>query len=376
MSSSPPRGQSPGALGRLRAAAARFTTPLLPDDYLSLINPLWSARELRGRVVKVVPETDDAVTLVIKPGWGWAFDHQAGQYVGIAVQVGGRFHWRSYSLTSPPKHHQGHLSVTVKAQPEGFLSQHLVGGVEAGTIVRLAPPRGEFVLPDPPPDKILFLTAGSGVTPIMAMLRTLHRRHTMPDVVVLHQAPDADSMIFADELDRLAQAHDTLTVVKHHTRDAGHLDLADLGEHCGDWRERQAWVCGPNAMLDEAEKVWADAGCADQLHLERFSVDLAGGEAEGGTVTFAESDTSVEIDGATTLLEAGEQAGLQMPFGCRMGICHTCVVPLRSGTVRDLRDGTEHRPNTTDGSGGGATWDATKIQTCVSAAAGDVTLDI
>src|ERR687894_1029714 len=95
---------------RVRAAGARFTTPLLPDDYLSLINPLWSARELRGKVVKVVPETEDAVTLVIKPGWGWSFDHQAGQYMGIAVQVEGRFHWRSYSPTSPPQRHPGPLS--------------------------------------------------------------------------------------------------------------------------------------------------------------------------------------------------------------------------------------------------------------------------
>jgi ferredoxin len=197
----------------------------------------------------------------------------------------------------------------------------------------------------------------------------------MPDVVVVHSAPDAESMIFGDELDRLAAEHEDLTVHKHHTRESGHVELERLDELCADWRDREAWVCGPNAMLDEAEKIWADAGCAEQLHLERFSVDLAGGEAEGGTVTFSESGKSVEIDGATTLLEAGEEAGLQLPFGCRMGICHTCVVPLRSGVVRDLRDGAEHRPNTTDGSGG-ATWDATKIQTCVSAAAGDVTLDI
>jgi stearoyl-CoA 9-desaturase NADPH oxidoreductase len=370
VSSSP--GRLPGGVRRIRDAATRFTTPLLPDDYLSLINPLWSARELRGKVVKVVKETGDAVTLVIKPGWGWSFDHQAGQYVGIAVAVGGRFHWRSYSLTSPPRKDQGHLSVTVKAQPEGFLSQHLVEGLEPGTIVRLAPPRGEFVLPDPPPKKILFLTGGSGITPIIAMLRTLDRRGTMPDVLVAHSAPDPENMIFGDELDELERRHENLRVHKQYTRDQGHIDLDELSSLCPDWQERQAWVCGPNALLDDAERVYTDAGLADQVHLERFSVDLAGGEAEGGTVNFAVSDKEIEIDGATTLLEAGEQAGLQLPFGCRMGICHTCVVPLRNGVVRDLRDGTEHRA---DGSGG-QDWDAIKIQTCVSAAAGDVVLDI
>ena len=358
--------QLPRGVRRLRDAASRFTTPLLPDDYLSLINPLWSARELRGRVVKVVPETEDAVTLVIKPGWGWSFDHQAGQYVGIAVQVQGRFHWRSYSLTSPPRRDQGHLSVTVKAMPEGFMSQHLVGGVEPGTIVRLAPPRGDFVLPEPPPEKILFLTGGSGVTPIIAMLRTLDRRGSMPDVMVAHSAPDAGSLIFAAELDALAARHEHLSVHKQYTREAGHLDLWSLDELCPDWRERQTWVCGPNALLDEAEKVWAGAELSDRLHLERFSVDLAGGETEGGSVTFALSGKTVEIDGATKVLEAGEQAGMDLPFGCRMGICHTCVLPLRDGTVRDLRDGTEH---SADGNA------VEKIQTCISAAAGDVVID-
>jgi stearoyl-CoA 9-desaturase NADPH oxidoreductase len=361
----------PRPVQRIRAAASRFTTPLLPDDYLTLLNPLWSARELRGKIVKVVPETDDAATLVIKPGWGWSFDHQPGQYVGIAVQVDGRFHWRSYSLTSPPRRDAGHLSVTIKAQPEGFLSQHLVRGVAPGTIVRLAPPQGDFVLPEPPPKKILFLTAGSGITPIMAFLRTLDRRRTMPDVVVMHSAPDPEHFLFSDELADLENRYGSISVIRRHTRDDGHLDLRDLSDVCPDWREREAWVCGPNAMLDDAEEVWKDAGLADRLHVERFSANLAGGEAEGGTVRFSQSEKDVEIDGATTILEAGEQAGLQLPFGCRMGICHTCVVPLRSGVVRDLRDGTEHRADGT----GGQSWDAVKIQTCITAAAGDCVVD-
>ncbi|GAA3232800.1 NADPH oxidoreductase [Pseudonocardia petroleophila] len=357
----------PRGTRRLRAAAARFTTPLLPDDYLSLISPLWSARELRGRVVEVVPEAGDAATLVIKPGWGWPFDSAPGQYIGIAVEVDGRFHWRSYSLTSPPTRHQRHVSVTVKAMPEGFLSRHLVSGVAPGTVVRLAAPRGEFVLPDPPPERILFLTAGSGITPIMAMLRTLHRRRTLSDVVLVHSAPDERETLFADEIDRLAREHPGLRVHLRHTARDGRLDLAGLDRVCADWRGRQAWVCGPNAMLDEAERVWGDAGLGDRLHVERFSADLTGGEAEGGTVTFATSGREVDADGATTLLEAGEGAGVALPFGCRMGICHSCVVPLRSGAVRDLRDGTERRIER------GAP--AEKIQTCVTAAAGDCVID-
>ena len=358
----------PRTVRRVRRAAARFTTPLLPDDYLLLLNPLWSARELRGRVVKIVRETSEAVTLVIRPGLGWSFHHRAGQYVGIGVQVDGRFHWRSYSLTSEPKRDRRHISVTVKAMPEGFLSRHLTEEVAPGTIVRLAPPRGEFVLPDPPPAKILFLTAGSGITPIMAMLRTLDRRGTLTDVVVVHSAPRDGDVIFAGELEQMAARNPTLTVHRHLTGERGRLDPAGVQDYCPDWRERQAWACGPSPMLDEAEQMWDDAGLSERLHVERFSANLRGGEAEGGTVTFAGSDTTVDADGATTLLEAGESAGLALPYGCRMGICHTCVVGLRSGAVRDLRDGTEKHND--DGA------PVEKIQTCVVAAAGDCVLDI
>src|SRR4051812_10265242 len=88
---------------RIRQAGSKLTTPLHPDDYLRLVNPLWTARELRGRVEEVIRETDDAATLVIRPGWGWQYRHRPGQYVGIGVQVAGKFQWRSYSVSSPPE---------------------------------------------------------------------------------------------------------------------------------------------------------------------------------------------------------------------------------------------------------------------------------
>jgi hypothetical protein len=128
----------------LRGLAARATTPLLPDDYLELLNPLWSARELRGVVVEVVPETEDSATVHIKPGWGLSGNYRPGQYVGIGLRVDGRWHWRSYSLTSTPRRGKKLLSITVKATPEGFLSTHLVNGVAPGTVVRLAAPRVLF----------------------------------------------------------------------------------------------------------------------------------------------------------------------------------------------------------------------------------------
>jgi ferredoxin-NADP reductase len=350
------------SVGFVRDVTARMTTPLLPDDYLHMLNPLWTARELRGKVVEVIPETADAATLVIKPGWGWSFDYQPGQYVGIGITVNGHWHWRSYSLSSPPTHDQGHIAITVKAMPEGFLSTHLVGGVVPGSIVRLALPQGEFVLPDPPPAKVLFWTGGSGITPVMAMLRTLHRRKTMPDVVHVHSAPSEGQVIFRAELHSLADQHDALTLIENHDDVDGILDVETLTEIVPDWRERAAWVCGPAPMLDAAERHWNKCGVGKKLHLERFSAQLSE-SAEGGHVTFAASGKEADLDGATTLMEAGEAQGIQMPFGCRMGICHTCVLPLKEGKVKDLRNGNEYTGNQ-------------NIQTCITAAAGDCTLDI
>ncbi|HET7074938.1 MAG TPA: ferredoxin reductase [Mycobacterium sp.] len=351
----------------LRKIAARITTPLLPDDYLHLANPLWSARELRGRIVEVRRETEDSATLVIKPGWGFSFDYQPGQYIGIGLLMNGRWRWRSYSLTSSPAA-QGPgsprtVTITVKAMPEGFLSTHLVAGVEPGTIVRLAAPQGNFVLPDPAPPAILFLTAGSGITPVMSMLRTLVRRNQITDVTHLHSAPTESDVMFGAELAALAVDRPGYRLQVRETRRQGRLDLASLEQEVPDWRERQTWACGPEGMLAQAEKVWSSAGISDRLHLERFAVSKAAPAGAGGTVTFVRSGRAVATDAATSLMDAGEGAGVQMPFGCRMGICQSCVVSLVEGHVRDLRTGQEHDPGT-------------RVQTCISAASGDCALDI
>jgi ferredoxin-NADP reductase len=347
----------------LRGLAARATTPLLPDDYLKLLNPLWTARELRGEVVDVRTETEDSASVTIKPGWGFSADYQPGQYVGIGLRVDGRWHWRSYSLTSVPLRDKRLLMITVKATPEGFLSTHLVNGVKPGTIVRLAAAKGDFALPDPPPPKILFVSAGSGITPLMAMLRSLKARGQQPDIVHIHSAPSADSVIFHDELRELEATQPGYRLHLQLTEEDGKVEFERIDGLVADWKERPTWACGPAPMLDAVEGVWKAAGRKDHLHTERFAIARTDKGGEGGTVRFEISDKTIEVDGATSLLEAGEKVGIQMPFGCRMGICQTCVLPLESGYVRDFRSGDEH------GAGD-------RINTCVSTASGDCTLKI
>jgi ferredoxin-NADP reductase len=347
----------------LRSLARRITTPLLPDDYLRLANPLWSARELRGRILQVRRETHDSATLVIKPGWGFGFDYEPGQYMGIGLLVDGRWRWRSYSLTSSPVKGARTVTITVKAMPEGFLSSHLVGGVKPGTIVRLAAPQGNFVLPDPAPPAVLFITAGSGITPVMSMLRTLVRHDQITDVIHLHSAPTAADVMFGGELEQLARDHAGYRLLLRTTRSQGRRDVTQLDTEVPDWRERQTWACGPEAVLNAAERTWSAAGAQDRLHLERFAVSRAAPAGAGGTVTFGKSGKSTTADAATSLMDAGERIGVQMPFGCRMGICQSCVVGLVEGHVRDLRTGAEHEPGT-------------RVQTCISAASGNCVLDV
>ena len=356
----------PAALTRLRDRALRLaelvTTPLLPADYLDLVDPLRNGADLRGRIVAVHPETRDAVTLVIRPGRGWR-PHTPGQYVRIGVDVDGVRQWRTYSLTSPVDRADGCLTVTVKAIPDGKVSNHLVRRTRPGTVIQLDQACGNFVLPAQRPAKVLFVTAGSGITPVMGMLRDAV--DDLEDVVLVHSAPTADDVIFGGELRALA-ARGRIRLVEQHTDADGMLGVDDLVALVPDLAERETWACGPTGMLDALEGAWAERGLADRIHTERFRANVLV-TGDGGAVTFTRDGTTVEADGATPILDAGEGAGVLMPSGCRMGVCFGCVVPLRSGAVRDLRSG----DLTTAAPG-----DGVLVQTCVSAAAGACEIDL
>ncbi|MEV6929578.1 ferredoxin reductase [Dactylosporangium sp. NPDC051485] len=347
---------------RVLDAVSWLTTPLLPDDYLGLVNPLWSLRGLRGRVEEVRPETASAASLVIRPGVGWT-DHRAGQYVRVGVDIDGVRHWRPFSLSSSPHRPDGRLTITVKATPDGLVSPYLVRRVTPGTIVRLTPAEGDFVLPEPTPQRLLFLTAGSGVTPVAAMLHSLAALDRMPDVVLVLSAPTSEEVIFGPDLRTLAAGCKSLRLYERHTRTGGRITMAQVRDICPDWHERHAWACGPAGMLDDAQRHWRRAGVGDRLRVERFRTGRVSGGA-GGRVRFAASGRTAHADGSTPLLAVGEHAGVLMPSGCRMGICHSCVVRLRSGRVRDLRTGREHSD------------EGELIQTCVTAAAGPVEIDV
>jgi stearoyl-CoA 9-desaturase NADPH oxidoreductase len=346
----------------LHAVRSLFT-PLLPDDYLELINPLWSTQELRGRIERMEQETPDAVTVLIRPGYEWG-GHRPGQYLRIGVVVDGVHHWRAYSLTTDPGRPDGLIGITPKLVDAGKVSPFLVHKARPGDIVRLGGVEGTFVLPDPPPRRLLFISAGSGITPIMSMLRSLDRDEALDDVVHLHSSRTADGVIFGEQLHELDQRRPGYRPHIRITGEAGRVTPPDLDHLCPDWRERQAFVSGPGEMLDALVGHWRTEGDLEQLAMERFQPVIGGdaGAGEGGTVRFLSSEIEAECGGGTPILVAGEEAGAELPYGCRMGICHTCIGKLCKGEVRDLRTGEVHGQK------------GEMVRTCVNAPEGDVAI--
>src|ERR1044072_802303 len=226
---------APPKVPRLRRKALHAVrslfTPLLPDDYLELINPLWSTRELRGRIERIDRETPEAATVLIRPGFEWT-GHQPGQYLRIGVVVDGGHHWRASSLTSEPDRADGCISITPKLVEAGKVSPYFVRGARPGDVVRLGGVEGTFVLPDPLPPKLLFLSAGSGITPIMSMLRSLHRADTLADAVHLPSARSAEGAIFADLLHRLDAAHEGYSLHLRLTGEQGRIAPGDPAPTC------------------------------------------------------------------------------------------------------------------------------------------------
>lgn len=355
------------------AVLRRLTSPFDADDYLALANPLWGTR-LRGRIESVTPLTPSSAALRIRPGATW-LGHRPGQFVTLGVDVDGVRHHRCYSLTSLPwgpttARGDRTIEIAVQATPGGAVSNHLVHHARPGDVVQLSQASGDFTLAAATPT-VLFVTGGSGITPVIGMLRELEASTDPVDAVLLHHTPDVDRLMYAAELDRLGGTDGIrvdIGLTRPEGRSAGlRLDAARLDRTCADWRERDTYLCGPQTLIDTAVEIWADAGLAERLHVERFvPAGLAPRADHDGAGTsiarFAASDVDTLADPSTPLLDIAEGAGLSPPSGCRMGICHTCTTRLDHGCVRDLRDGRIHEAGQ-------------HVQLCVSAAIDDVVLD-
>ena len=361
----------PSFKSQLMRAIDSFAYPLRTSHYVELVNPLWSSHKLQARVEKVWDETKDARTITLRPGLNWR-SHRAGQHIRIGIPVGGEHYTRTYTISSEPERNDETFTITVKSISDGKISPHIVRKIKVGDYLPIGLPQGDFFLPDAQPVLPLFITAGSGITPAMSMLRSLIAKERLPDTVHIHYAPHELDVIFGAQLREMAKDHERYTFHEIHTHSYGELkqtkgyfNAEQLDSLCPDWREREVYACGPPGLVAALEKHFEQAGRSRNLNIERFLADFApvAADAVGGMVKFIRSETQIEASHEMTLLRVAEEAGLNPPHGCRMGICHTCNTKLVSGSVRDLRSGKII-------SGAGSI-----VQTCVCAAAGDCELD-
>jgi ferredoxin-NADP reductase len=348
----------------LEAAA----TPHGLDSYLEQIDPLLVAGECRAEVVAAERGTAESVTLTLRPNRAWR-GFRAGQFVNVRVEIDGVRHQRCYS----PACVEGHgptLEITTKRHPAGLVSNFLVDRAEPGMVVGLSHAEGDFHLPDPRPDAILLIGGGSGITPLMAILRTLFAEGYERPITLLYYAPAPDRCIYREELARLAAKHPSFQLLRSYTRAPGtgeldgHFSPAHLPQSDPCFTEAETFACGPPSLLDAVRGTWA-GGLEQRLHVESFvpPTFVPVGDPSEGAISFVDSGVEVENSGAT-LLEQAEAAGLSPEYGCRMGICHTCTCRKRAGTHKNLVTGeVSSAPDE-------------EIQLCVSAALGDLTVEL
>lgn len=338
------------------------------DRYLEQISPTLVFGECRAEVVAARHGTEDSVTLSLRPNRAWG-GLRAGQFVQVSVEIDGVRHTRCYSPASPEGSGR-ELEITVKRHPGGLVSNFLADHAQPGMVIGLSQADGDFHLLDSRPDSILLIGAGSGITPLMAILRTLCAEGHAGPIALIQYAPDPDRTIYREELDRLAAENPNFKLTRSYTRAPGageldgHFSPAHLPQSDPNFAAAETFACGPPALLDAVRGTWAN-GLEQRLHVESFVPPslLPVGEPGTGSIRFAGSDLEVQNTGAS-ILEQAEKAGVPAQSGCRMGICHTCTCRKLRGTVKNLL--TEEVSAAPD----------EEIQLCVSAPLSDLVIDL
>jgi ferredoxin-NADP reductase len=319
------------------------------DRYLELVRPTLTVGDARAEVLSVRHQSARSVTVKLRPNRAWR-GFRAGQFVRVGVEIDGVRRTRTYSPASSERSNELELTVTV--HPDGLVSRHLRERLRPGAVLHLGDAGGDFVLPRPTPERLILISGGSGVTPVMSMLRTLRDEAYAGEIDFIHFARTAADWLYRAEVEALPNVRARFIA----TREGGGR-LADQPIDGSAY----AAVCGPPALLDAARELFGP----DRLLTETFTPPSlsTNGAAAQGTLRFLRSGRETQIAGGT-LLEQVEAAGLSPQFGCRMGICHTCTCRKSAGAVRDMRTGAISDEEDED------------IQLCVSVPAGDVALEI
>ncbi len=276
--------------------------------------------------------------------------HKAGAHINIAFDANGETVKRTYTLSSSPKD-STEFSITVKRVNEGLASNWLFENLSAGDKIQVSQPQGHFVLPYQPAGKILMLSAGSGITPLMSMIRYLSETGNRSDIVFLNYSQTPNDIIFHDELNALTskqanvKAH--FVVEREASADTAHkgrINKKQLSEIVPDVLDREIYLCGPQPFMKAAVSILDKLKFnPSQLHLENFTADLSAATQLGysAELSFASLESSIQSNPSNTILEEAEAAGLTPAAACRIGICRTCRCKKTSGTTVNLMTGEE-----------------------------------
>lgn len=346
----------------LRSPLARaLTTPHGVDRYLELVDPMLVVHDVRARIVDIKRETragEPVATLTLEPSGAWR-GHEGGQYVQVGVEVDGKRHTRCFSVSSPESKRGDLITITMRANPDGTVSKHLVNSASVGDVVYLSQADGVFTLPNPLPSQLLFISGGSGITPVMSMLRTLLRRGYGGTVTFLHYAQSPDHQIYADELAGLPpNVH--VRLIYPECGDPVY-STEELARILPSYADTDTWACGPAGLIELVQQTYAGN---PRLRVEYFKTATLGlVEGAVGRTRFDRAGVESDNEGAT-LLEQAEALGLKPEFGCRMGICFSCTSRKTEGTVRNVLTGEE------------SSYPDEDVRICISAPVGDCVVDL
>lgn len=354
------------------AARVTVTSPRL-DAWVQALDPVLSTRVVRARIVRIVDETHDTKSFVLRPNARWRGRFRPGSFLTVHLPIDGRTVTRSYSISaSNPA--AGLVTITVKRVPGGLASSWMARHLGPGDVLEIGEAQGHFVLPVAASGDITFLSAGSGITPVMAMLRHLTAQPSASRIAFLHWARSPEDIIFRSELQALAARHPNVhlgltveTAGDDWNGQRGRFTAATLDAEIPDWRERPLYLCGPAPFMKCVIETLEGAGFdLSRLFYERFGPDLDVSALLPGAslVRFTRSGAEVMLSTRKTLLDAAEARGLAPPSGCRAGVCGTCRCKKLRGVVIDATTGRE--------SGAGEEM----IHPCVSLAKGAVDIDL
>ena len=362
---------TPSRVGRLLLRSSLLEALAYPhgvDRYLEIVRPLLVKHDVRAEVTAVHSQTPKSVTLRLRPNENWR-GMRAGQFVALSVGIDGVRETRPYSPAGSQHGAGGLLELTVSTHPEGKVSRHLRDHARPGMILGLSQAEGEFVLPETLPERVLLISGGSGITPVMAMLRTLCDEGFAGEIGFLNYARSSALALYGAELDRLAQRHQGLRVARGFTRGngqplVGRFHRAHLGAVISEHADAATFVCGPPTLIDAVRAVWRQDGLPEPV-VETFTQPAVSFDTDGaeGCVSFLASGSEAANSGLP-LLEQAEDAGLFPEYGCRMGICNTCSCRKSSGVVRNVLTGEISSAR------------EEQIRICVSVPVGDVALDL